>query len=79
MEIGESQQFDDEPRDWYCVYKITGPDRQRRFAARGVDGVQGLQLAMVSIGAELFAINKKLGGTLRWLDDEDLGFPILTN
>jgi len=76
VEIGVPQQFEDEPRDWYCVYRISGPDHHRRFASCGIDGVQALQLAVAAVGAELLAINKKLGGTLRWLDQKDLGFPI---
>jgi hypothetical protein len=75
VEIGTPQQFEDD-ESWYCPYRITGPNREHRFAIVGIDSVQALWLALNVIGSELFVLNRDLGGKLRLLGEEELGFPV---
>ena len=61
--------------NWECPYEITTVDGCIKRHAIGIDAVQSLQLVMPMVGAELSVWNRRLGGKLRWMDSEDLGFP----
>lgn len=73
--LGKPQQtpgFD----DFYCPYQIEGAGLSRVRYSCGIDRMQALQLAMGTLQVEVELLNKKLGGRLRWNDDEKgwLGF-----
>ena len=74
--IGRPRQFPDST-DYYCPFQITGIGSERVKYAGGVDPVQALQLALLKAGADLYALDRKTGGRLRWDGGEpgDLGFP----
>ena len=61
---------------YLCPYQLRGaglPNNVR--SAAGVDAVQALQLVMHMIGAHLSQLNEQCGGSLRWSNESDLGFP----
>jgi hypothetical protein len=62
--------------DFYCPYQITGAGLNRVWYSCGIDTMQALQLAMEILQVEVDLLDKKLGGRLRWNDDEKgwLGF-----
>jgi hypothetical protein len=73
--LGKPQQtpgFD----DFYCPYQITGAGLNRVWYSCGIDTMQALQLAVGALEVEVEVFNEKLGGRLRWNDDEKgwLGF-----
>jgi len=39
---------------WSCAYEIDWPEGTRKFAARCVDAVQAIELALKMIGAEIY-------------------------
>jgi hypothetical protein len=59
-----------------CSYEIKENGQSKSYTAGGVDGIQALEIALRKIGALLWARNKASSWKLRWLDSEDLGFPL---
>lgn len=80
VKLGHPQKFPDSPdaEDCFCPYQITGIGEERVRYAAGVDPFQAIELTFKIIGADLFRLNKQLGGKLRWGCDErgGLGFPV---
>jgi hypothetical protein len=75
VSIGRPQPFEDS-KDYWVPYKISGGGIEKEFYAGGIDAIQALQLVMVSLGAELKALSRTLGGRLKWnVDEAFLGFP----
>jgi len=75
VSVGMPQPFED-LRDYWVPYRISGSGIEKEFYAGGIDEIQALQLALVSIGSELQALSRKLGGRLKWNTEEAyLGFP----
>lgn len=56
--------------DYFCPYRIRGTGDEAVRAAYGVDAIQALQLVMHAIGSALAGRHD-----LRFLGNEDLGFP----
>lgn len=75
--IGKPRQMEDHS-DFFAPYQFRGIGGEKIRYAAGVDAVQALQLAMMMIGAELAALNKKPGSKIAWDcgDDGDFGFPM---
>ena len=64
-------------RSWACRYEIDWPDATRKSIAHGVDAVQALNLAMIKIGAELYASSYHAQGTLVFEKrGNGYGFPV---
>ena len=61
--------------DYYCPYQIkgAGPEKKIKYMC-GIDSVHALSLALSILGVELAALNKTLGGRLRWENDDNGGF-----
>src|SRR5690348_10271957 len=75
VSIGRPQPFEDF-KDYWVPYKISGGGIDKEFYAGGVDAIQALQLAMVGLGAELYALGRTMGGRLKWnVEEAFLGFP----
>lgn len=74
--LGKPQPFPDSP-DYYCPYQIKGIGDEKIRHMGGVDGIQAIQLALQTLGAELQALNQRLNGKLRWNGNREgsLGFP----
>ena len=49
-----------------CDYEIGWPTAVRRSAARGIDSVQSLLIAMQKIGAEIYTSAAHRSGKLKW-------------
>lgn len=76
--IGKPRQLDDPP-NYFTPYQFRGVGQERIKYAVGIDAVHALQLAMMMIGAELAAVNRKIGNKISWEcgdEDGDLGFPV---
>ena len=66
----------EDDRAWRCDYEIGWPEEPRRYRAFGFDGVQALQLVMLSISVDLRISSYHRSGTLRVEDNEPgYGFP----
>lgn len=61
--------------DYECVYVISGPGVDIRRPIKGLDAIQAIQLALLVIGADLAAIERRSGGAMTWRGGEH-GFPI---
>jgi len=62
--------------NWSVEYEIHGPGQRKvRQWVGGVDSVQALYMALVNIPVDLRGIALLLGGTMTFLDSEDLKFP----
>lgn len=69
------QRMPDAPGDWYCAFRIEGPGAEESDGyALGIDAVQALLLATVTIGDRL-ALNAR---PLTFLGGSNLGFPRTT-
>lgn len=63
-------------RAWRCDYEIGWPGEPKQYRALGVDGVQALQLVMLSISVDLRVSSYHRSGMLRFEDDTPgYGFP----
>jgi hypothetical protein len=63
-------------RCWACDYEIGWPSKPLTSRALGIDGVQALQLAMFSIGTELWANPYHHAGLLIFEEEgPSYGFP----
>jgi hypothetical protein len=68
---------EEEDRAWICRYEIDWPERVRKGAGFGVDGVQALTIALQNIGVELYASPYHRAGTLVFdKAGNGYGFPI---
>jgi uncharacterized protein DUF6968 len=64
--------------NWAVVYEIRGPGRRKRaHEVGGVDSVQALYMAMANVPLDLRQLALECGGTVTFLDSEDLRFPPL--
>ncbi|MEQ9691034.1 MAG: hypothetical protein RLO48_14990 [Bauldia litoralis] len=62
---------------WGCRYEIDWPDRPHAMAARGVDAVQALLLALELIGATLYSSSYHDSGALAFeRQGGGYGFPV---
>ena len=77
VRMGKPQPFPDH-QDYYCPYEIKSPLGNRIMAIAGIDAFQAMQLALDTIGVELYVIARDSGGRLVWDGDDkgDLGFPL---
>jgi len=69
--MGKPQQSVD-GTDFYCPYHIKGGGKDKVMAIFGIDALQGMQLALKTIGVELATINRDSGGRLL-LDGDETG------
>ena len=66
--------------DWSCRFEIDWPDGSITMAARGIDAVQALHLALQMIGALIYTSDHNVSGKLMWLDPaKGYGFPVTNN
>ena len=74
--IGKPELFED-GNDYQCPYTIDYLNKVKCGHASGVDAVQAIQLAMISIGAELKFLSTKYDNPISWFKDVlgDTGFP----
>lgn len=64
------------PGAWFCHYEIQWPHGRRAGYGSGVDAVQALLIALMNIGAELYASEYHERGDLYWTEPGDgFGFP----
>jgi hypothetical protein len=69
------QRMPDAPGDWYCAFRIQGPKAEKSDGyALGIDAVQALLLATVTIGDRLALAAQPLS----FLGRSNLGFPRTT-
>ncbi len=73
--IGAPKKFPDSS-DYYCPYEIRGLGNDKIRYAGGIDGIQALLLALQMVGAELYTSEEGKAGTLIWVGQHDLGFPV---
>jgi hypothetical protein len=74
--LGKPAVMPDTPHgDWYCPYRVEGPDHDREFFAAGVDSVQALLLGISAIRAHLLSISRR--GKLTWHGHEDLSLELI--
>jgi len=65
------------PGGWLCRYQIEWPNGRRAGYGSGVDAVQALLIALMNIGAELYASEYHERGELYWTKPGDgFGFPV---
>ncbi len=63
--------------DWSCRYEIDWPKKRKSMAIFGVDAVQVLNLALQTVGCELYASRYHADGTLVWTKPGDgYGYPV---
>ena len=60
---------------YWCPYRIRGLGESKTRGIAGVDSAQALVLTLHTISAELEDFGRRHGGSVRWLDGDDLGFP----
>ena len=66
--------------DWACRIEVDWPDGTLSIAARGIDAVQALHLALQLIGAQIYASAHHASGKLMWLEPgKGYGFPVTNN
>jgi len=58
-----------------CPIVISGFEKEEKLVLGGVDTMQALGFGLQSLGPFLSLCAKQYGGTLTWLDGQDLGFP----
>jgi hypothetical protein len=63
--------------DWACGFEVDWPDGRLVMAAKGIDAVQALELALKMIGAQIYASHHHASGNLMWLEPgKGYGFPV---
>lgn len=80
VEIGTPQL--DSEIGHFCPYKISGLGKMRISQGAGLDSVHALQMALLKIGIDTYAFNKKNDGAVTWdagEHDGDVGFPLPQN
>jgi hypothetical protein len=66
--------------DWACRLEVGWPDGPVDVAARGIDAVQALHLALQLVGAQIYASAHHASGSLMWLEPgKGYGFPVTYN
>jgi len=66
--------------DWACRLEVGWPDGMLEMAARGIDAVQALHLALQLVGAQAYASAHHASGKLMWLEPgRGYGFPVTNN
>jgi hypothetical protein len=66
--------------DWACRIEVGWPDGVLEIAARGIDAVQALHLALQLAGAQIHASTHHASGAFVWLEPgKGYGFPITHN
>ncbi len=66
--------------DWSCRYEIDWPKKRKSMAIFGVDAVQALNLALQTVGCELYQSRYHADGTLVWTKPGDgYGFPVASS
>lgn len=76
LEIGTPYPVD-EGKNWFCPYRITGLGFGRVKRAGGVDSLQAIYLAMQTAATDLYCSDAARKKTLKWLDQRNLGLPVL--
>jgi hypothetical protein len=67
----------EQSRAWSCAYEIDWPEGTRKFAAYGVDAVQAIELALRTIGAEIYTSDYHKSNLLSWeKPGQGYGFPV---
>ena len=62
---------------WSCGYEIDWPEGTRRSTVYGVDAVQALELALRTIGTEIYISEYHKSKLLRWeKPSQGYGFPV---
>lgn len=62
---------------WSCACEIDWPEGTRKFAIRGVDSVQALELALKMIGSTLYTSEYHKSKVLTWdKPGNGYGFPV---
>lgn len=69
VSIGTPHPIPDEDSDWYCPYRIEGPDHIREQYAMGVDSLQALLMAISAVRADTRALASR--GQLTYLGQRD--------
>jgi len=64
ISLGQPRRADTEQGDYFCPYQISGVGSAKVRYAVGMDTLQAIQFAIDMIGADVSAINRKLGGKL---------------
>jgi hypothetical protein len=62
--------------DYYCPYVIAGLGSAKVRYAIGIDTMQALDLALRTIGSDLYSSTEYSEGHLRYLGMRNLGFPV---
>jgi hypothetical protein len=63
--------------DWSCKFEIGWPDGTLTMAAKGIDAVQALHLALQMIGAFIYSSDHHTSGDLMWQEQgKGYGFPV---
>lgn len=66
--------------DWACRLEVDWPDGKFEIAARGIDAVQALYLALQLAGAQIYSSAHHASGKLAWLESgKGYGFPVPNN
>jgi hypothetical protein len=73
--IGAPRQTPGHP-DYYCPFMIAGLGSGKIRYAVGFDTMQALDLALRTIGSDLYSSQEYLEGRLRYLGMKNLGFPV---
>ncbi|MFK2874949.1 DUF6968 family protein [Dyella lipolytica] len=66
VQIGRPEISED---DFMCAYSISSGGQEKLGHAMGMDSVQALQLALVSIEIDLKALARSSGQEITWLED----------
>jgi len=74
--MGMPQRFPDGNDDYFCAFRITGMGDERIRYGAGVDPFQAVWLTLQMIGSFLYTSDESKGGTLTWLGQSNLGFPV---
>ena len=76
VSLGTPAPFPDTPpRDWYCPYRVEGPDRAHEFYAGGVDSLQAMLMALSAIRAQLHGLGHT--GKLTFHGDSDVSIALV--
>jgi hypothetical protein len=74
--MGMPQRFPDGNDDYFCPFQITGMGSEQVSYGAGVDAFQAVWLTLQTIGALLYTSSDYKTGTLSWLGQSNLGFPV---
>jgi len=74
--MGIPQRFPDGHDDYFCAFQVIGMGDERIRYGAGVDPFQAVWLTLQMIGGFLYTSAEAKGGTLTWLGQANLGFPV---